>query len=111
MRNRAINAWLRLAILPLQTRGRDGRRFWIATGHKPRTAGHLPRETLMKLLSSILVVLLASATSTSDAVLAQGKKARRESAGAYRVLQKIPVPGDGGYDYLFLDEPARRLCV
>ncbi|MGA7741065.1 MAG: YncE family protein [Polyangia bacterium] len=65
----------------------------------------------MKLLSSILVVLLASATSPRDAVSAQGKKARQEPAGTYRVLQKIPVPGDGGYDYLFLDEAANRLYV
>jgi YVTN family beta-propeller protein len=65
----------------------------------------------MKLLSSILVVLLASATSPRDALSAQGKKARQEPAGAYRVLQKIPVPGNGGYDYLFLDEAAKRLYV
>jgi hypothetical protein len=65
----------------------------------------------MRLLSSVLVTLLATATSASDAVSAQGKKARQEPAGVYRVLQKIPVPGDGGYDYLFLDEAANRLYV
>jgi len=27
------------------------------------------------------------------------------------VLQKIPIPGDGGYDYLYLDDSAKRLYV
>ena len=65
----------------------------------------------MRLLPSILAVLLASAVPADEAVAAQGKKAEHEPAKPYRVLQKIPIPGDGGYDYLYLDEPAQRLYV
>ena len=65
----------------------------------------------MKLLASILVALLAGATFASDAVAAQGRKGGRDQAKPYRVLQKIPIAGDGGYDYLYLDEPAKRLYV
>ncbi len=65
----------------------------------------------MRLLPSILAMLLASAVPAGEAVAAQGKKAGHEPATPYRVLQKIPIPGDGGYDYLYLDEPAQRLYV
>ena len=63
----------------------------------------------MRLFSSILVMFLAA--PASDAASAQGKKMAQEPAKPYRVLQKIPVPGDGGYDYLYLDEPSQRLYV
>lgn len=33
------------------------------------------------------------------------------SLGGYHLLKKIPVPGDGGWDYLTVDEAARRLYV
>ena len=65
----------------------------------------------MKLFPSILAMLLAGAVPAGEAVAAQGKKAGHEPATPYRVLQKIPIPGDGGYDYLYLDEPAQRLYV
>ena len=65
----------------------------------------------MRLFSSILAILLASAAPTNNAASAQGKTAGRELAKAYRVLQRISIPGDGGYDYLYLDEPAKRLYV
>jgi hypothetical protein len=65
----------------------------------------------MRLFSSILVIPLASAAPASDAASAQGKKAGRELAKAYRVLQRISIPGDGGHDYFYLDEPAKRLYV
>src|SRR2546422_11201027 len=31
------------------------------------------------------------------------------SAGGYRLLKSIPVPGDGGWDFLTVDVAARRL--
>jgi DNA-binding beta-propeller fold protein YncE len=31
--------------------------------------------------------------------------------GAYRLIQKIPIPGDGGWDYVTADSEARRLYV
>src|SRR5512136_1748353 len=33
------------------------------------------------------------------------------AAGGYHVIQKIPIGGGGGWDYLTLDNTARRLYV
>ena len=33
------------------------------------------------------------------------------AGGAYRVVKKFPVPGDGGWDYLTVDSAAHRLYV
>lgn len=33
------------------------------------------------------------------------------SSGGYRIIKKIPVPGRGGWDYLTVDDSARRLYV
>src|SRR5271165_1540059 len=33
------------------------------------------------------------------------------SGGSYRVIKKIPIPGQGSWDYLTVDESARRLYV
>jgi YVTN family beta-propeller protein len=40
---------------------------------------------------------------------AAGDKVKGEPANGYRVLHKISVPGDGGYDFVYLDEAAHRL--
>jgi YVTN family beta-propeller protein len=37
--------------------------------------------------------------------------ASAQTAGGYHVVKKIPVPGEGGWDYLTVDESARRLYV
>lgn len=34
-----------------------------------------------------------------------------EPAGGYHVVQKVPLPGDGGWDFLALDSESRRLYV
>lgn len=34
-----------------------------------------------------------------------------QSPGGYSVVKKIPIPGQGGFDYLMVDEAARRLYV
>ncbi|HYM09629.1 MAG TPA: YncE family protein, partial [Bryobacterales bacterium] len=47
-------------------------------------------------LLTLLAVAVASAAS---------------SLGGYHLLKKIPVPGDGGWDYLIVDNAARRLYV
>src|SRR6202140_499948 len=33
------------------------------------------------------------------------------AAGAYHLIKKIPIPGDGGWDYVAADSDARRLYV
>ena len=52
----------------------------------------------------------------SGLVLATGLVLNASAAGAadspgYRVAKKLPVGGDGGWDYLTVDSPARRLYV
>ena len=37
--------------------------------------------------------------------------ASQPSIGEYSVIQKIPIAGQGGFDYLTVDEAARRLYV
>ena len=33
------------------------------------------------------------------------------AAGGYHVIQRIPIPGDSGWDYITADSQARRLYV
>jgi YVTN family beta-propeller protein len=33
------------------------------------------------------------------------------ASGSYHLIKKIPIPGEGGWDYLIVDEGARRLYV
>src|SRR5271163_3454874 len=33
------------------------------------------------------------------------------AAGSYHLIKKIPIPGDGGWDYVAADSDARRLYV
>jgi DNA-binding beta-propeller fold protein YncE len=37
--------------------------------------------------------------------------ASAQTAGGYHVIKKIPIPGEGSWDYLTVDESARRLYV
>jgi len=37
--------------------------------------------------------------------------ASAQTAGGYHVVKKIPIPGEGSWDYLTVDESARRLYV
>lgn len=37
--------------------------------------------------------------------------ASAQAADSYRIVKKIPIPGQGGWDYLAVDESARRLYV
>jgi hypothetical protein len=50
---------------------------------------------------SLFTLLSASALATST--LAAGRTEPDQPANAYRVLHKIPVPGDGGYDFVYLE--------
>src|SRR5579885_2518726 len=40
-----------------------------------------------------------------------GLRAEEPGMGGYKVLQKVPLPGDGGWDFLTLDNENRRLYV
>jgi hypothetical protein len=52
-------------------------------------------EVFMRTFAALLSLLLASGL----AVAAEG----------YRLLQTIPVAGDGGWDYVTVDEAGRRV--
>ena len=65
---------------------------------------------LARRLSSLLVLLSATSAPAANAQ-APGHKLKGESANSYRVLHKIRVPGDGGYDFVYLDEAAHRLYL
>jgi YVTN family beta-propeller protein len=62
-----------------------------------RDATYMPNFDLKK--SSILITLLVLSVSAFAA------------DGGYAVIKKIPIPGQGSFDYLTLDEGARRLYV
>lgn len=53
----------------------------------------------MKVLSAFLTLLLGLASAAAS------------PAGSYRVVKEIPVPGSGSWDYLAVDEAARRFTV
>jgi DNA-binding beta-propeller fold protein YncE len=55
----------------------------------------------------LLTTLLTLAISTASSV--QGAEA--SSGPAYHFVKEIPIGGDGGWDYLTVDESARRLYV
>jgi YVTN family beta-propeller protein len=50
----------------------------------------------MRLLAASLLVLFAAVA---------------EDPAGYRLLKHVPIPGDGGWDYLAVDEAARRVYV
>ncbi|HEY1249622.1 MAG TPA: YncE family protein [Thermoanaerobaculia bacterium] len=58
-------------------------------------------------LASLSVVCLA----LSGALLAQGDPGYKQGDLGYKVVQKVTIGGDGGWDYLVVDPAARRLYV
>jgi YVTN family beta-propeller protein len=48
---------------------------------------------------------------TVSVILAGTLLAAQSASGGYSVIKKIPIPGTGGWDYLTVDEAARRLYV
>jgi DNA-binding beta-propeller fold protein YncE len=35
----------------------------------------------------------------------------KEAAGGYKIIKSVPLPGDGGYDFLSVDSDARRVYI
>jgi DNA-binding beta-propeller fold protein YncE len=58
-----------------------------------------------------IFLLSALATLVSAAFLYTHASNAAPAAGGYRVSGKIPVEGEGGWDYLVVDEAARRLYL
>jgi YVTN family beta-propeller protein len=44
-------------------------------------------------------------------VLAGGVGAQEAGASGYKIIQKVPLPGDGGFDFLMVDSDARRVYI
>jgi YVTN family beta-propeller protein len=47
----------------------------------------------------------------ANVILASTLLAAQTASGGYSVIKKIPIPGSGSWDYLTVDESARRLYV
>jgi YVTN family beta-propeller protein len=63
---------------------------------------HLQEESLKAfVIFALLLNLFVASVSVASA----------QSAGGYRITKKIPVAGQGGWDYLAVDEAARQLYV
>jgi len=66
-------------------------------GHMTIKRDHNPFKLNVGVSFSLMVVLAFSTLAFAD--------------GNYRIIKKIPIPGQGGWDYLIVDEAARRLYV
>jgi YVTN family beta-propeller protein len=63
-------------------------------------------------MKKILALLLATAAATALATsLSAADTASPAKGGEYRILRRVKVGGDGGWDYLVVDAAARRLYV
>jgi hypothetical protein len=55
----------------------------------------------------LTLILVATIAIAASVVLAQ----HEASSGPYQILKKATVGGEGGFDYIFADVPARRLYI
>jgi DNA-binding beta-propeller fold protein YncE len=67
-------------------------------------------KSMSKVMRLVLIGLLLSAFLPAVAQEKDSKNAG-ESRGSSRVTSRFPVGGDGGWDYLIVDAPSRRLFV
>ena len=63
------------------------------------------RFTLPTILGSLLVVIIFSAA----AFLRAGTLVPAPAGSGYRVIKTIPVGGEGGWDYVYVDSDDRRV--
>ncbi len=56
-------------------------------------------------------ILCIAVVGVFCAVVPSVAPAAAPAAGSYHLIKKIPIPGEGGWDYLTVDEGARRLYV
>src|SRR6267143_398434 len=61
--------------------------------------------TLLTILGSLAVVMIFSAVAFSRPA------APAPGASGYHVIKTVPVGGDGGWDYVFVDSDARRIYI
>jgi YVTN family beta-propeller protein len=75
---------------------------------QPTTTLSSSQGMLARRLLSFITMMSATGMLAANAHAA-GDKVKGEPASGCRVLHKISVPGDGGYDFVYLDEAAHRL--
>src|SRR5260370_18689570 len=63
------------------------------------------RFTLFTILGSLAVAIIFSVVAFSRAATPS------RGASGYHVIKTIPVGGEGGWDYVYVDSEARRLYV
>src|SRR5712664_2359290 len=62
-------------------------------------------STLLTILGSLAVAIIFSAVAFSRAA------APSPGASGYHVIKTVPVGGDGGWDYVYVDSDARRVYI
>src|SRR5713101_4865340 len=63
------------------------------------------RFTLLTILGSLAVAIIFSAVAFSRAATPS------PGASGYHVIKTVPVGGEGGWDYVYVDSDARRVYV
>src|ERR1041384_2905870 len=58
-----------------------------------------------------LLTLLAVTISLASANNSDAQKTNAPAKGGYHLVNKVPVGGEGGWDYIYVDSTARRLYV
>ena len=66
-------------------------------------------KTMRKHLTLVGLAALFSAALFSAAIFSQA--AAKPSASGYHVIKTVPVPGDEGWDYVYVDSDARRVYI
>src|SRR5258706_1694800 len=61
--------------------------------------------TLLTILGSLAVAMIFSGVAFSRPA------APAPGASGYHVIKTVPVGGDGGWDYVFVDKDARRIYI
>jgi len=56
-------------------------------------------------------LLFPRSLALASALLVAASAAFAQGAAGYHVVKRIPIGGEGGWDYLFVDSPAHRLYV
>jgi DNA-binding beta-propeller fold protein YncE len=73
----------------------------------PECRRYIPikEKTMKRIAAGILRLTAGSLVLFAAAAIAMS------AAGTYQLIKKIPIPGDGGWDYVAADSEARRLFV
>jgi DNA-binding beta-propeller fold protein YncE len=60
---------------------------------------------------AVILAMITGSGTTKSATRGAAAAARPADASGYHLLKKIPLGGDGGWDYIAFDSPTRRLFI